>query len=234
MNQALQDQQEDAKNPLPHSEDDGAGRGCAGAKPSDDAPAGYLQIAASQRERGAGLARPDVPPRQVPGGLWEQLQLGPEATRDARSPVCPSVEPRPGGDVLANHLRPHVRKPEDEHRRERASRQDASVCAGLKRCADHGRHQERAVHSRSIADVSLAVDRSHASQALRGPSARFALLVLEPGHGVVEGHAPRGERSSCSSCDCPHESRKAHDDPSPRRRRVSGSQSRTRRSTRHV
>lgn len=44
MNQALQDQQEDAKNPLPHSEDDGAERGCAGAKPSDDAPAGYLDL----------------------------------------------------------------------------------------------------------------------------------------------------------------------------------------------
>lgn len=232
MNQALQDQQEDAKNPLPHSEDDGAERGCAGAKPSDDAPAGYLQNRAAQRERGAGLARPDARPGKCQEGCGNNCSFDqrPFATRDHR--YDPSVEPRPGGDVLANHLRPHVCKPEDEHRHERASRQGARVCAGLKRCADHGRHQERAVHSRSIADVSPAVDRSHASQL--SLSARYALLVLEPGHGVVEGQAPRGERSSRSSCDCPHESRKAHDDPSPRRRGVSGSQPRTRRSTRHV
>ena len=231
MNQPLQDQQEDAKNPLPHSEDDGAERGCAGAKPSDDAPAGYLQNRAAQRERGATRRSP----RQVPGGLWEQLRFDqrPFATRDHR--YDPSVEPRPGGDVLANHLRPHVCKPEDEHRHERASRQGARVCAGLKRCADHGRHQERAVHSRSIADVSLAVDRSHASQLNSSSTETWSpLLVLEPGHGVVEGQAPRGERSSRSSCDCRHESRKAHDDPSPRRRGVSGSQPRTRRSTGRV
>ena len=49
MNQPLQDEQEDAKNSLPHSKDDGAERGCAGAKPSDDAPAGYLQNRAAQR-----------------------------------------------------------------------------------------------------------------------------------------------------------------------------------------
>jgi hypothetical protein len=87
MNQALQDQQEDAKDPLPHSEDDGAERGCAGAKPSDDAPAGYLQNRAAQRERGAGLARPDARPGKCQEGLWEQLQLRPEAIRDARSQV---------------------------------------------------------------------------------------------------------------------------------------------------
>jgi hypothetical protein len=219
MNQALQDQQEDAKNPLPHSEDDGAERGCAGAKPSDDAPAGYLQNRAAQRERGAGLARPDARPGKCQNGCGNSCSLDqrPLATRDHR--YDPSVEPRPGRDVLANHLRPHVCKPEDEHRHERASRQGARVCAGLEGRADHGRHQERAVHSRPVADVSPAVDRSH---------------VLEPGHGVVEGQAPRGERSSRGSCDCPHESRKAHDDPSPRRRGVSGSQPRTRRSTRHV
>jgi hypothetical protein len=71
-------------------------------------------------------------------------------------------------------------------------------------------------------------------QALRGLSAGYALLVLEPVHCLVEGQAPRGERSSRSSCDCPYGSRKAHDDPSPRRRGSSRSQPRTRRSTRNV
>jgi hypothetical protein len=56
MNQALQDQQEDAKHTLPRAEDAGAERGCAGAKPSDDAPGGYLQNRAAQRERGARRA----------------------------------------------------------------------------------------------------------------------------------------------------------------------------------
>jgi hypothetical protein len=89
-----------------------------------------------------------------------------------------------------------------------------------------GRHQERAVHSRSIADVSLAGDMSHASQLNSSSTETWSPLGLprrEYGHGVVEGQAPRGKRSSRSSCDCPHESRKAHDDPSPRRRGVSGS-----------
>lgn len=84
MNQALQDQQEDAKNPLPHSEDDGAERGCAGAKPSDDAPAGYLQNRAAQRERGAGLARPDARPGKCQEGCGNSCSFdqGPFATRD--------------------------------------------------------------------------------------------------------------------------------------------------------
>jgi hypothetical protein len=113
MNQALQDQEEDAKDPLPHSEDDGAERGCAGAKPSDDAPAGYLQNRAAQRERGAGLARPDARPGKCQEGYGNSgsLDQRPLATRDYR--YDPSVEPRRGGDVLANHPRPHVRKPED-------------------------------------------------------------------------------------------------------------------------
>ena len=173
-------------------------RGCAGAKPSDDAPAGYLQNRAAQRERGAGLARPDARPGKCQEGCGNNCSFDqrPFATRDHR--YDPSVEPRPGGDVLANHLRPHVCKPEDEHRHERASRQGACVCAGLERCADHGRHQERAVHSRSIADVSPAVDRSHVAYALlnpvmvssrvkrRGVSGRHAIHVI-----ALANHAKR-------------------------------------------
>jgi hypothetical protein len=84
MDQPLQDQQGNTKHPLPRAEDEGAERGRAGAKPSDDPPAAYLQTRAAQRERGAGLARPDARPGKVSGGLWEELQLRPAAIRDAR------------------------------------------------------------------------------------------------------------------------------------------------------
>ena len=82
------------------------------------------------------------------------------------------------------------------------------TCATLRSTSSATRTLSRSPSALS-SSVSPAV-RENAMSTRRSAACRRddALLVLEPSHGLVEGQAQRGERSSRSSCDWSHRTRR--------------------------
>ena len=87
MDQPLQDQQGNTKHPLPGAEDDGAEGGCRRSETPAMTPQPVICRIALPSASAAPVSRDQTPVQASARRAVGELQLGPEAIRDARSQV---------------------------------------------------------------------------------------------------------------------------------------------------